>query len=284
MKDSDPRANRPEADDSEPASPASPATSDGSGVHPLVEALSFVEEASVDGTPGARDPIDDEALGAYRRGELDGDDRRDFERRLSRSPAARRRLVELGGGAPPAPSPFLRARVLRAYGRSRRRRPGAAAALGVAAVLLIGVVGFFLRSGGGGLPADLTYAVEARGLAEVRSDGADGAAMIEAYAETPVELSVAPESVADADVEFSVYRNEGDHWIRVAAGEDAAVSRGAAVFRLPASRLAGDAPGRYELLIAVARPGGLPTQLSPGDLEADDGRRRFYRRDLVLLP
>ncbi|MEO1087979.1 MAG: hypothetical protein AAFY88_27410, partial [Acidobacteriota bacterium] len=216
--------------------PDSTASDPETGAHPLIEALSLLEESA------PPDVIDDAALEAYRHGELEGAELEDVERRLARSPSSRHRLIELGGGKLPSPSPFLRARVLRAFG-SRRRR-GVGTALGIAAVVLVGVIGLLLPGAGGELPPDLTYAVDARGLAEVRSDEAAGGAVIEAYAETPVELEVAPENVADADVEFSIYRLDGTTWVRVAGGGDATVSRGAAVFRLPASRLVGAVPGR----------------------------------------
>ncbi|MEM1183003.1 MAG: hypothetical protein AAGM22_31970 [Acidobacteriota bacterium] len=246
--------------------------------HPALEALSFLEPRD----RGSGD-IDEGALLAYRRGELDEAAAEALERKLANSDRVRRRLIGAAGVQGSNPSPFLRARVLQAYGEARRkgrRRALAPAAWALAAVLLFGVIGVLLRPAPG-LPPELTYAVSARGLAEVRSGEVDSV-VLEAYADTPVEFSAAPEARADADVAFAIYRLDDETWTRVADPGDARVRRGAATFSLTAGQLVGENPGRYELLLSVARPGGLPASLSADEVE-NDGERRHYRRTLIVL-
>lgn len=270
--------------------------------HPLIEELSLLEPPPVESASRAQAPLEASQLEAYRRGDLEQAEVEAVERRLAHDAESRTRLVELAGEKVPEPSPFLRARVLRAFGQEKagqekaevpapkrpRSRPWAP--MLVAALVLLSVAGLLLRGGAGGpLPEQLAYQVSARGLAEVRSGDPAAAKQIEAYTieaypETPIELVVSPTGMADGKVDFAVYRLEGEDWLRVAAGERASIEGGTAVFTLPARELVGEEPGDHLLLIAVARPGRLPARLAPETVEEPGDDFRFYRQPMKLLP
>ena len=267
--------------------------------HPLIEELSLLETSGT--SPEQQESVESLPLEAYRRGELDDEEASALERRLVHDDDARARLVTVAGESLPTPSPFLRARVLRAFqemraggpnkeSRTSKREASSAkrrhwAPLLVAAILVLSLGGIFLRDDGGGpLPADLAYQISVRGLAEIRSQEAVVAEAVEAYAETPLELVIAPSGIAAGDVDFAVYRHEESSWLRVATSAQAVVESGSAVFRQPARELLGDVPGDYELLVAVARPGRLDERISSAELENPGDRYRFYRLTVTLLP
>ena len=259
--------------------------------HALIEELSLLEPAG----DSAKEPppIDASQLEAYRRGELDDEEATALERRLAHDEQARARLVSLAGESLPAPSPFLRARVLRAFGQGKPAAPERAqgstrrrwAPMLVAAVLVLSLAGILLRDGTGGhLPPELTYQVSVRGLAEVRSEGTASSDRVEVFAETPLELTVAPEGLAEGDVDFAVYRLADGGWLRVATSGEAELEAGSAIFKQPARMMLGDVPGDYQLLVAIARPGQLAERLGPGDLENPGDRYRLHRLTVRLLP
>ena len=132
------------------ASPNAPAAEPD---HPLLERLSELESPAIESGDGP----DQALLEAYRRGELPEQDASDLERRLARDGEARSRLLALGGQAKPAPSSFLRARVLRAHKEATRKESGRPsrrtwAPMLVAALLVLSVAGVLLRGGFGAGP------------------------------------------------------------------------------------------------------------------------------------
>ncbi len=233
----------------------------------------------------------DELLTAYRAGGLPADEAQRIELQLAHSSAARERLRELAGIAPPAPLASLRSRWLGPAKPARTVGWLAAAALLAVALGL----GWYLTgsSAPADLPATLTFDVSLELLAEVRG-GSDTGDTGTAFADTPVRIVVEPEDVAVAELEFGLYRRRGAVVERLTDGIDVELRRGTAVFTATAGRLASaesspSRPGPQELLIAIARTGRLPPSLTLGAGEdaatrlAQSSGGQIYRRTFLLL-
>lgn len=250
---------------------------------------------------GAGHLLPDEMLSAYRAGRLGEDEMRVLEDRLGRDREGRRKLAQLAGVLERQPSPKVRERVLSAFEEAARRQPPAtrrvspapwfrhrwAASVALAASLLLAV--FLVINGPEPLPASLDYQVEAYGLAQERSQPA-AEPVIEALPETTVRLVVTPREVAEQDVEFGLYRLDGDQLLRVIPGArlQLDVRRGSAVFEGRAGDLVGVEPGEHRVYIAVARPGELPQAQrlevgqKPLEALADNGLRLAYVQRIHL--
>lgn len=244
------------------------------------------ELSSAEGDDDGEVPSDG-LLRAYRAGELETEETRRVETLLARSSAARERLRELAGIAPPAP-PARRRQTVPRSGPT----VWMAGWLAAAAALVAVVAGLWYLGGAkpGDLPTGLDFNVTLELLADVRAgvepEVTDAGS---AYADTPVRIVVEPEETAVQGLEFGLYRRRGEAVERLTAGIDLDLGRGTAVFEAPAARLAAGGAGPQELLIAVARAGRLPESLTltPGEDAAarlaESSGGRVYRRTFVLL-
>lgn len=240
------------------------------------------------------EPVSNDTLRAYRQGELAADEREALETRLARDPEVRRRLVRLAEVQPSPPSPELRERVLRSFeeatGRGRRRwLPAVAAAALVALAILVPVLSDRSPDGSTGpLPRELAFEVVVTGLAEARSDPR-ASATVEAEPETTVRILARATSSMDSPLALAVYRRSPDGLRRVAEAP-VEPDRGAAELSVRAADLLGREPGRFQVFVVVARPGDLPARVplaveaDPETALAENGHRRVYARELVLLP
>ena len=229
---------------------------------------------------------DDEQLRAYREGRLPERDVRELEALLARSPAGRRRLLELAGIDRSLPLRRVRRAVLAAAGQRRTAPWAAAAAVAAGAVLAL----LTLLPRHPGLPPGLTYEVAARGLADVRSAGEGGSA-VRAYPETTVRIAVRPRGEAPAGVSIGLFRREAGALRRVPPREARPISeRGSAAFEgAAADLLAARAPGAYSLYVVVSAEKELPSRVkvAPGEDPAAALRssgRLVYPLAVTLLP
>lgn len=241
----------------------------------------------------------DAVLTAYRDGALSAPEQRRVEEHLGRSIAARERLAELAGVAPPAMAESARAKFLVALGASARRRavpffPIPARSpwlLAVAAVLvaLVGTVFVMAPRGPIELPPLPSFDASIRGLAEVRDGGgtpASGSRFTTAEADTAVTVGVVVRPPRTG-LTVGLYTlrpdpvSERDKMVRLPF-EPTWETRSTAVFRAPASALVGRAPGMYRLFAVIAREGGLPPDriLAPGE----GPEVAFAGRDLKVEP
>ncbi len=239
------------------------------------------------------DAVADEVLDAFRRGELDAQESAEVVRKLTRHPASRRRLLELGKvRLPAAPGRVLR-RLLSSHGRMavRRLRPLRVAAL-LAATLGAVFIGWWLIQPTAlrtdSLPA---HTVGIAALA-IQRDGPATGQSATAYAETPVSITATVERQARAGVALALFRHSGDRLERIDAGRGVMRTerRGAVRFEAPAHTLVGYQPGEHTIFVVVAWQGDLPRTLSlprgadPMTELAAGGRRRVYPLPLRLLP
>jgi hypothetical protein len=103
-------------------------------------------------------------------------------------------------------------------------------------------------------------------------------------------LVVTPRELAEQDVEFGLYRLDGDQLLRLPLGPQLRleVRRGSAVFEGRAGDLVGIEPGEHRVYVAVARPGELPErqrlEVGQKPLEAlsDNGLRLAYSQRIHL--
>ena len=216
----------------------------------------------------ARPLPDDEALRAYRAGELDEQARTRLEWELARSSAARARLLELAG-AEPADAAVDRVRG-RLFPVARPRRLWAVAA-GLAGVVALGAT-LWLMTAQRAAPdpsiAALELNVRVEGLASVRSLSPAADAPVEARADTRVRISAQTRGAARAGLGWALYRQDADVLQRVDRGPAVRVEpgRGAVEFSAPASELVGNEPGDYRLFVVAAEPGRLSESV---ELSAD---------------
>lgn len=255
------------------------------------------------GEVDTEEPLDDEALRAWREGRMSEEEAAALEKRLADSPASRARLRELAGLAGGGLSPELRERVLARFGERERQnvvdfqrpeprkplrwRSRWLPAAALAASVLVAVLVFRTPDP---LPPGLAYDLTAQGLALERS-GAPGApsGTVEAYPDTSVRLDVTPQGAAEGDVEVGLYRRRGGRLERLEPGAEISVERARGAFRVQgrAGALVGGEPGLRELFIVVARTGDLPDGLEPGDgprhEPAGERRRLIYIQPIRIL-
>jgi hypothetical protein len=229
---------------------------------------------------------DDERLRAWREGRLSEEEAREMEELLSRSAAGRRRLRELSGIPEidrSLPLRRVRKAVLDGTRSPRRAWRSAAPIAAIAAMLMLAVIGVFLRQPA--LPQGLTYDVSARGLAEVRSAEA-APSEVRAYADTTVRIVLRPQGDSPAGLSFALFRREGGGLRRVREPEEVRVEaeRGSATLSGTASRvLATDVPGRYPVFVVVSASKRLPSYVETSDALRSSGRL-IYPMTITLLP
>ena len=223
-------------------------------------------------------------LVAYREGRLAAAAAAKLEEQLAANPEARTRLAGLVGVEAASPPPEIRERVLarfesrqsesarRTRSASRRtgwtRRAGMRRFLQAAAVLIAGL-GAMLWLRPPTLPPELAFDVQARGLAEKRSE-AVGAELVHAYPSTLLKITAAPRGVAIEEVDFALYRVRDERIERVAQGPDVRldVERGVATLTARAGAIVKSGPTTTNLFLVAARPGDLPDAFAPTGADA----------------
>ncbi len=245
--------------------------------------------------------LSDDQLLAYRSGQVSESERRPIEKALAHDSALRARLIELAGVHPDAPSAETRARALAAAPGAAERPadsggggrvlswPGAASRrkqLTLLAATLVTVLGAFLVLQPGShepLPDGFGYSLSTTGLTEVRS--ATSTERLQALPQTLVRITAAPTGQTMADLDFGLYRRDGDRLERLDIGKgiELEVVRGTAELRARAVDLVGDKPGTYSLVVAVGRAGALPRSgvVLP---DAADPSIVLLEQELTILP
>ncbi len=241
--------------------------------------------------------VADSGLQDYRKGRLAPHEAEQVERILARSSEARKRLAELSGLTPNAPSQQLRSRVLASLpARRPRRLSWQKAALAAAAMVLVGsMVQLFRITDPGSSPAFVPeYEIQVFAEADMRSPertspSGDTPGRHRVRSDTRLRIEFSARKSSTQEVDYGLYRLEGNRLQRLAQGVFVEPFRGAARLEALGSVLAPQ-PGHWQLYALVAAQGKLPPSLalqsgdSPQARLSEASGGRVFPLQLELLP